>query len=257
MKKDCTELFSEINPKRVYFIGIGGIGMSSLAKWFISQNWAVFGSDKVPSNLLHDLKKDGVRVKIGQKRANIPANIGLFVFNWAITPENEEIKEAKRRNVPIMPYSKALGIVTKKYKTYAVTGAHGKSTTTSLLSLALIRGKKDPTVIVGTKLKEFGDSNFREGRSDLLVIEADDYHSSFLEHSPLGAIITNVDREHLDWYRNFDNVKKAFLKFLENIRADGIAILNRDDKNLFSLKSRITAIAKKNGLFRRLVFPIR
>ena len=107
----------------------------------------------------------------------------------------------------------------KQYKTLAVTGAHGKSTTTALLSLILIKAGFDPTVIIGTKLKEFGNSNFRNGKGDYLVLEADEYQKSFLNYSPTAAIILNIDAEHLDYYKNLAGVKNAFLKFIENIQS--------------------------------------
>lgn len=240
--------FSEISPKSVYFIGIGGIGMSALARWFLGHKWSVIGSDIAESEVIQNLKNEGVGVKIGQKKANIPKNIGLFVYNQAIPPKNEELSEAKKRGVPVLSYAEAVGFLTRYYETCAVAGAHGKSTTSSLLSLALLKGGADPTIIVGTLLKELGNKNFHKGKSDTLVLEADEFHSSFLNYAPRYAVITNIDREHLDWYENFGNVKRAFLEFIKNVRSGGYLVLNKDNSNLRSLERKIGAISKKNGL---------
>lgn len=244
--------FSEIKKKNVYFIGIGGIGMSALAQWFLSQKWTVFGSDIAESNITQNLEKMGVKVKIGHKKTNLHANISVFIYNQAILPENSELMEATRRKgALVLSYAEALGFLTRYYDTCAVAGSHGKSTTTSLLSLALLKGKIDPTVIVGTLLREFGkrahpELNFRAGRSSVFVLEADEFHSSFLNYSPLHAIITNIDREHLDWYENFENVKRAFLEFIKNMRHGGVLILNKDDAHLRSLAKKIKQTAEKN-----------
>ena len=246
--KEFPHPFSEIPLKKVYFIGIGGIGMSALARWFLAQKWAVFGSDMVPSEITQTLKKEGVRVKIGQKKANIPHKMGLFVYNRAIPPENPEYREAKRRGVPMLPYSEALGLLTDHYTTISISGSHGKSTTTSLLSLILTKAGFDPTVIVGTKIPQFKNSNFRKGKSRYLVIEADEFHSSFHEYSPTFGIITNIDKEHLDWYKTFANVKKSFLTFIERFNEGGILVVNKDDKILFSLKKKIETICKKKDV---------
>jgi UDP-N-acetylmuramate--alanine ligase len=154
-----------------------------------------------------------------------------------------------------MSYPEAVGALTRRYRTFGVAGAHGKSTTTALLSLVLIKAGWDPTVIVGTKLKEFrlpagrqGGKNFRLGKSDYLVLEADEWKGAFWNYSPFGAIITNIDREHLDFYKNFGNVKKSFLKYVGNIQTGGILVANRDDGKLFSLKREIERLTKRNGV---------
>lgn len=251
--REASFFFPWMENRRVHFVGIGGIGMSSLARWFLAQKWAVFGSDASSSELLGELKKDGIKAKIGHKKANIGPKIGLVIYNRAISAKNPELLEARRRGIPTLSYPEALEALTWVYMTVAVAGAHGKSTTTSLLSLMLARGKKDPTVIVGTKLREFGrrgayGSNFRNGKSGMLVLEADEFHSSFLHYSPAAALITNIDREHLDWYGTFANIKKAFLEFAGNVRQGGVIVLNRDDAVLRSLGKKIEAIARERGV---------
>lgn len=247
-KNTSVRPFENITPKRVYFIGIGGIGMSALARWFKSEKWSVFGSDIAEGEIIQGLRKDRIEVKIGQKKGILGPKIGLFIYNQAISPSNPEFVSAKKSGVLILSYAEALGILTRHYETFTVSGAHGKSTTTSLLSLALTKAKYDPTVIVGTKLKEFGDRNFRKGKNNLLLLEADEFHSSFLNYSPTIAIITNIDKEHLDWYKNFSNVKKAFLSFIGKIKSYGMLVVNKDDKNLFLLKNQIESICKKREI---------
>ncbi len=249
--------------------------MSALARWFLAQKWAISGSDITFSPLLQELKKEGVKVKIGHKKANITSKIALVVYNQAIPASNPELKEAWRRGIPTLTYPEALGHLSRFYKTIAIAGAHGKSTITALLSLILVKAGFDPTVILGTLLKEFGNKNFRAGKSDYLVIEADEWKASFLNYSPLYAILTNIDKEHLDFYKNFSNVKKTFLKFINNIgtspirrgstssiltltlkegesrkienNPNSVLVANRDDKNLWALKSKIQKIAKRNN----------
>ena len=241
---------------KVHFIGIGGIGMSALARYFaaiskdprVPKKLAVSGSDIAPSSITKGLQKEGVQVKFGHKKANIGGGLDLIIYNRAILPTNPELVTARRLGIRTLPYAEALGRITEQYATIAVTGSHGKSTTTSLAGLALMRGGLDPTIMVGTNLTEFGGTNMRLGHGPYLVLEADDFGGAFTHYSPTVAIVTNIDREHLDFYKTFGNLKKAFLKFLGNTRRGGVFILNRDDKNLRSLRARIAAIARKNEI---------
>lgn len=241
-----------IKLKTVHFIGIGGIGTSALARWFLRHGWKVSGSDSNASSITDALKKEGVKIFIGHRVKNISQKIKLAIHSAAIPAENPEFKQAGFLKIPIKSYAEFLGDLTKQYKTFAVSGSHGKSTTTALLSLVLIKAGFDPTVIIGTKLKEFNPpadgSNFRNGKSEYLVLEADEYQKSFLRYSPAAAIITNIDREHLDIYKNLNKIKKVFLKFINNIQFGGILVVNRDDKNLFSLKKQIQKIAGKKKI---------
>ncbi|HUX35702.1 MAG TPA: UDP-N-acetylmuramate--L-alanine ligase [Candidatus Paceibacterota bacterium] len=244
---ELVEPFSFIEPKSVHLIGIFGIGVSSLAQWFSAQKWSVSGSDAVLSPIPAELKKAGVKAKIGHKKANIPARCGLIIYSNAIGSDNAEIREARRRNIPVLSYSEAVGELTKFYKTICVSGMHGKSTTTALVGLMLIKAGLDPTIIIGTRLKELGGKNFRAGKSEYLVLEADEYKDAFLEYSPAFAITTNLDREHLDYFKNESNVKKSFLKFFSGIRNGGGLILNADNEMLRSLKQKIDEASKING----------
>jgi UDP-N-acetylmuramate--alanine ligase len=244
--------------RSIYFIGIGGIGLSALARYFKLNGYTVAGSDSARSIITEKLKSEGIAVSIGHKKGNITAKISFVVYSRAISPANNpELLEAERLGIPIVPYAKVLGELTKQYTTIAITGSHGKSTTTALAALALIRGGLDPTVLIGTNLREFGGKNVRVGkdnpasaarRPNYLVLEADDFGAAFLEYSPAISIVTNIDREHMDFYKTFGGVQRAFLKFMARTRDGGTLILNKDDKALYALRSRITAIAKKKNL---------
>ncbi len=268
-KKKGTPLAVKI----IHFIGIGGIGMSGLARWFLfspkartilseveglahpstrsglplkGRKWAVSGSDLEASEITRDLIKEGVRVKIGHNKANIPSSASLVVYNRAIPNNNPELLEARRRDLCVVPYAKALGDLTRMYRTVAVTGSHGKSTTTALAALVL--RALDPTVLLGTTLKEFGGKNIRIGKSEYLLLEADDFGGAFLEYSPFCGVITTIDKEHLDFYKTFSNIQRAFLQFISRITEGGILVVNRDDPVLHLLRSRIADFAKKKAL---------
>jgi UDP-N-acetylmuramate--alanine ligase len=234
------------NPRiGVHFIGIGGIGMSGLARYFLARGWRVSGSDAARGIMTQELIKDGIKVKIGHKKANIPADTHLVIYNRAIPSDNPELMAAEAFAIP---YSKALGRITEEFQTIAITGSHGKSTTTALAGLALMRAGLDPTILVGTKLADLHGKNIRIGHGPYLVLEADDFHAAFLDYSPAIAIVTNIDREHMDFYKTFSNAKRAFVKFLGRTRKGGTLILNRDDAPLYSLKPTIVRLAKKHEL---------
>lgn len=228
-----------MSKKKGHFIGIGGIGVSALARYFLAQNWLVSGSDVAKTVEVIEIQRDGAKVKISHKSSNIPRDSDLMIYSQAITPDNPEILEAKRLNIPLKSYPEALGNLTRKYKTIAIAGSHGKSTTTALTALIFMEAGLDPTVIIGTKLKEFGGRNFRLGKSEYLIIEADEYKDSFLNYYPQGILVTNVDREHLDHYKNFKNVKKGFLNFMSNLAPGGVLVLNEDNKPLLSLADKL------------------
>ena len=224
----------------VHLIGIGGIGMSALARFYQSRGWHVSGSDLSRSEITDALKKEGIHVSIGPHRAaNVPSTAAKVVYTAAAKTDNPEISGAKRRGIPALSHAQAVGELTREFKTIAVSGAHGKSTTTALIALILRRAGLDPTVIVGTKLRELKNSNFRAGKSDWLVLEADEYRASFLNYSPTIAVITNIDREHLDFYKGIKNIEAAFLKFLKRLKPGGMAVLNRDDPRLRRIAAKL------------------
>lgn len=215
---------------KIHFIGIGGIGVSALAQYYLAKNHQISGSDLVSSKVTEMLEKKGIKIIIGNSSNNIERGLDLVIYSPAVRVGNPEYDKARELGIKTQSYPEALGDLTKEYYTIAVSGAHGKSTTTSMIALTLIEAGFDPTVIVGTKLKEFGDSNFRSGNSKYLVIEACEYDSSFLSYSPKIIVVTNIDREHLDYFKTFSNVKKAFKEFIMRLPDDGFLIFNKDDK---------------------------
>jgi UDP-N-acetylmuramate--alanine ligase len=231
----------------VHFIGIGGIGMAALARWFLARKWTVTGSDMSPSDLTRELQKEGTDFAEGHKKGFASA-ANLIVRSQAILPTNPEFQEAVKAKVPIVTYPEMIGALSRRYDTIAIAGAHGKSTTTSMMALVALAAKLDPTVIVGTKLKEFGGKNFRAGRSHWLILEADEYGRAFLNYSPRLLIILNIDREHLDTYHNISDIKNTFLELVSRVAGGGSIVLNADNAYLASLEPRIAAIARKNSL---------
>jgi len=221
---------------KVHFIGIGGIGVSALARYYLKKGCQISGSDLVSSEITDALKKKGAKILIGQnKTGNLPKDADLIIYSPAVQPDNPELKEVKKIKIKIQSYPQALGELTKKYFTIAISGTHGKSTTTAMIGLLLVKAGFDPTVIIGTKLKEFGDSNCRVGKSQYLVIEADEHMASFLNYWPKIIALTNIERDHLDYYKNLKNILKTFKKYIGHLPKNGWLVANRDDKNVQQL----------------------
>lgn len=236
---------------RVHLVGIGGIGVSALAQFYLSQNWQVSGSDLQSSEITRSLAQKGVKISHKHLKSNITGKISVVIRSPAVSPDNPEIKKAEQLKIPVLSYPQALGQLTRKHKTVAVAGTHGKSSTVGLIALMAIKNRLDPTVIVGAKIKEFDPpqgTNFRAGKSNLLIIEADEWQASFLNYSPSLAIITNIDNDHLDYYKNLTQIQNAFLQFIQTLKNNGVLILNRDDKNILAIKSSIGKIASDKNL---------
>src|SRR3989338_2125270 len=206
---------------KIHFIGIGGIGVSALAQYYLAKGHKTSGSDLIASEITDFLTAKGVKISIGNKKEHIASSIDLVIHSPAVKQDNPEYREAQRLGLQLKSYPEALGELTEHYITIAVAGSHGKSTTTAMIGLLMQKAGLDPTVIVGTKLKEFGGSNFLMGQGKYLVIEACEYDGSFLEYSPHIEIITNVDKEHLDYFKTFGGVKKAFRNFIVRLPVDG------------------------------------
>jgi len=241
----------------VHLIGIGGIGVSALAQYYLSKGYKVSGSDLVVSEITDFLKKKGIEININPKsqipnpnqarNPNDQINIlpDMVVYSPAVKQDNLELKFYNQKSIKCLSYPEALGELTKEYYTIAVAGAHGKSTTTSMIALVMAEAGLDPTVIVGTKIKEFGNSNFRAGKSKFLVIEACEYDSSFLRYKPKIIVVTNVDKEHLDYFKTFANVKKAFKSFILKLPDDGFFVFNKDDEKNSKFKIQNSKIKFK------------
>ena len=217
----------------IHFVGIGGIGVSALARHFHVNGNIVTGSDLSESEITTALKDLGIKIYKGHKENNISPDVKKLIYSPAVPNDNSELVKAKKQGIDIKSYPEALGEITKNYFTITVSGTHGKSTTTSMAALMMEKAGLDPTVIVGTKLEEFGNSNYRNGESKYLLIEADEWQGSLLNYSSNLAIILNLELEHLDFYKDIEHLIKTFQDFVDKI--DGNLILNKKDKNLKKL----------------------
>ncbi len=213
-------------PVHVHFIGIGGISMSGLAEVLLKEGFTVSGSDNKPSALTEHLEKSGARVFYGQKASNIIDGIDVVVYTAAIQNSNEEYQEALQKKLPMLSRAELLGQLMHNYDTpIAVSGTHGKTTTTSMLSHVLLSANLDPTISVGGILKAIG-GNIRVGNSGVFVTEACEYTNSFLHFFPKISIILNIDEDHLDFFKDLDDIRRSFRKFAELLPADGTLIIN-------------------------------
>ncbi|PIE75156.1 MAG: UDP-N-acetylmuramate--L-alanine ligase [Deltaproteobacteria bacterium] len=212
----------------IHFIGIGGIGMSSIAEILISLGYAVTGSDLKSNEHTERLKKLGGEIYIGHSRENIQ-DANVVVISSAVPSSNIEIEEALQRGIPVIPRAEMLAELMRLKYGVAIAGAHGKTTTTSLVSEILIENKADPTIIIGGKLKKIR-TNARLGSGSFLVAEADESDGSFLKMTPSIAIVTNIDKEHLDFYNSIEEIKKNFLEFINKIPFYGLSIICLDNE---------------------------
>ncbi|MFA6024626.1 MAG: Mur ligase domain-containing protein [Candidatus Gracilibacteria bacterium] len=198
------------DQNEVYCIGIGGIGMSGLARLLKAFGKTVLGSDISASSTTAELEADGIPVLLGHLPENLPESTELVVYSEAIPEGNPELVHARALGIPTMTYFEALGEVTKNYRLIAIAGTHGKTTTTAMLGLILETAGLDPTVLLGSKLKEFGNRNVKVGESDLFVLEACEYRRNFMSLHPELLGITNIELDHLDYFKNQADYEAAF-----------------------------------------------
>ena len=218
-------------PIHVHFIGIGGISMSGLAEILLEKGFTISGSDSKESDLTDILTSKGATIFYGQKAENIIPGIQLVVYTAAIHEDNPEFAEAKARQLPMLSRAQLLGQIMDNYeKSIAVAGTHGKTTTTSMISEILMVAKADPTISVGGILPSIG-GNLRVGASSVFVSEACEYTNSFLNFRPKYSIILNVEAEHLDFFKDLDDIRHSFRKFAGNTLADGATIINGEISN--------------------------
>lgn len=221
--------FEEVNS--VYFIGIGGIGVSAVARMFLLRGAKVSGSDLAPSAVTEELEALGATVFYGQGTDNIPEDCDLVIYTIVIPPSNPDMVRAKEMGVRLMTYPEVLGLISRSHKTVAISGTHGKTTTTAMTAEALIAAELDPTVIVGSLLKGH-KSNFVPGDSDNFIVEACEYRESFHELDPDILVITNIEADHLDYYRDIDHIIDSFNKVVKKVPATGAIITDPSDKNI-------------------------
>jgi UDP-N-acetylmuramate--alanine ligase len=229
---------------KIHCIGIGGIGLSALARYYLAQGHTVSGSDASPSQLIEALQAEGIKVYIGHDEKNLQDDVDLVVYTIAINDSNEEFVLAKKQGVTCKSYPEALGEVTKSKTTIAVCGTHGKTTTTAMTYYAMKACGVNPTVIVGSLLSDNG-TNFVAGDSDYLIVEACEYRRSFLNLHPRHVIVTNIDEDHLDYYKDIHDIRGAFQTFADMIPHDGTLTTHGD--TLLTTRARtITAATTTN-----------
>lgn len=215
-------------PIHIHFIGIGGISMSGLAEILLEEHFTVSGSDAKESDLTRHLEHMGVQIFYGQKAENIIDGIDLVVYTAAISETNPEFARAKEVGLPMLSRAELLGQIMDNYKqSIAVAGTHGKTTTTSMISQILLQAKCDPTISVGGILKAI-DGNLRVGKSDVFITEACEYTNSFLNFRPKYSIILNVEAEHLDFFKDIQDIRHSFHLFAKNTLENGAIIINGD-----------------------------
>ncbi|MDD5475857.1 MAG: UDP-N-acetylmuramate--L-alanine ligase [Syntrophales bacterium] len=223
--------------ENIHFIGIGGIGMSGIAEVLLNLGYRVSGSDLQQTDTTERLRDLGARICYGHEAAHLE-EAQVAVASTAIPEGNPEVIEARDRGIPVIPRAEMLAELLKMKQSVAVSGCHGKTTTTSMISTVLSSAGLDPTMVIGGKLFNIG-SNARLGSGNIIVAEADESDGSFLSLAPLIAIITNIDREHLDYYRDIDDIKEAFVKFANSVPFYGAAIVCNDCEHVRDILPRI------------------
>src|SRR3989338_8390850 len=216
---------------KVHMIGVGGIGMSALAQLYILEGHTVSGSDRETSPTTELLEKKGMRVSISQKAENVPEDTESAVYSDAVWEDNPERMRAKELGIKQISYFQALGDATVGKTTIAVSGTHGKTTTTAMLAKILSDAKKAPTAIVGSIVQDFG-SNFLAGDPNLFVVEACEYKDHVLKLSPKILVITNLEWDHTDWFPSLDALQATFKKAVQKLPKDGAVIANPNDPNV-------------------------
>jgi UDP-N-acetylmuramate--alanine ligase len=219
--------------KTIHFVGIGGVGMSGIAEVLANLGYEVTGSDVKESETTKRLQAMGIRISIGHREDNI-GSAHVVVISSAVSFDNPEVLAAKARTIPVIPRAEMLAELARLKYGILVAGAHGKTTTTSLISTVLGHGGFDPTIVIGGKLNAIG-SNARLGRGEFLVAEADESDGSFLKLSPTIAVVTNIDREHMDFFRDMKGLKEAFLAFINKVPFYGAAFICNENKHIREL----------------------
>src|SRR5215467_5501683 len=218
-------------PQHLHFTGIGGIGMSGIAEVLLNLGYEISGSDMKLSPITERLSGMGARVYEGHVASNVTGARALVVSS-AVDEQNPEVQEARRLQIPVIPRGELLAELMRLKYGIAVAGSHGKTTTTSMTATILNYAGLDPTVVVGGRVGTMGGSNARVGRSDFLVVESDESDGSFLKLAPIIAVVTNVDREHLDHYPSLDDIRDAFIEFVNKVPFYGAVIVCLDDANV-------------------------
>ena len=233
--------------KKLHCIGIGGIGISAIARFFKSQDIDVSGSDIVMSDELRDLEKIGVTIFTKQEKDNISSEVDLIVYSPAVPDDNVELIHARKSGIVCKSYPEMLGFIQENYIGIAVSGTNGKTSTTALLGKMLEEGGKDPNVIVGGHVSGW-DNNFRFGKGDFFVVEGCEYKRSMMSLSPHIILLTNVEEDHLDYYKDLDDIKDAFKDYILKLSEEDILVYNIDDENVREIEKVMRGRAISFGL---------
>lgn len=223
--------------QKLHFVGIGGIGMSGIAELLLNLGYQVSGSDVRKSSVTERLETLGGKIFIGHSAGNVEG-ANVVVISSAVRADNIEVVEARRLQIPVIPRAEMLAELMRLKYAVAVAGSHGKTTTTSMIATVLVQGGLDPTAVIGGRLNAFG-SNAKLGKGDFLVAEADESDGSFLKLTPAIAVVTNIDREHLDHYADLEEIKSAFVAFTNKVPFYGVAVLCLDDPNVQAIVPQI------------------
>src|SRR5579871_3349842 len=234
-------------PQHLHFAGIGGIGMSGIAEVLLNLGYQISGSDLKLSPITEHLAAMGARIYEGHDASNV-AGARALVVSSAVDEQNPEVQEARRLQIPVIPRGELLAELMRLKYGIAIAGSHGKTTTTSLTATILNHAGLDPTVMVGGRVATMGGSNARVGRSDFLVVESDESDGSFLKLAPILAIVTNIDREHLDHYAGIAEIRAAFTEFVNKVPFYGAAILCLDDENVQQILPEVNRRTLTYGL---------
>ncbi|WP_337864456.1 UDP-N-acetylmuramate--L-alanine ligase [Ignavibacterium sp.] len=229
------------NIKKVHFVGIGGIGMSGIAEILWSQGFEISGSDKSLSEVTERLEKLGIKIYEGHSAENLK-DVDVLVYSSAVNTDNPEVKAAIERKIPVIKRSEMLAETMRMKYGIGIAGTHGKTTTTSMVGLTLTEGRIDPTIIVGGKLSSLGGTNARLGKGEFIVVEADEFDRSFLKLTPTIAALTTLESDHLDTYKDLDDIKSAFVEFASKVPFYGFVVLCLDEP---ALQDIIPQINKK------------
>ena len=224
--------------KKVHFVGIGGIGMSGIAELLLNLGYEVSGSDIKKSKVIERLVEMGGNITIGHERDRV-GDADVVVYSSAVSLKNPEVLEAKERTIPVIPRAEMLAELMRLKYGVAIAGAHGKTTTTSMVASILMAGNLDPTVVIGGRLDIWGGGNAKLGQGDILVAESDESDGSFTVLSPTIAVVTNLDREHLDHYGDIDGIRDAFTDFINKIPFYGLAVLCLDNEEIQTIIPRL------------------
>jgi UDP-N-acetylmuramate--alanine ligase len=242
-------------PQRVHFIGIGGIGMSGIAEILLAMGYTVSGSDLKRSAITDRLGKMGARILEGHEAAHA-LGADVVVTSSAVSKTNPEVLAAKAQKIPVIPRAEMLAELMRLKYGIAIAGMHGKTTTTSMIAMVLAAAGLDPTVVVGGRVDALG-SNARVGKSEYLVAEADESDRSFLKLSPILGVVTNLDREHMDCYRDMEDVEAAFLEFMDRVPFYGSMVICADDARLVELAKRARRRIFSYGISEEAAFRLR